>query len=103
MYLPRLLVSAEVCSGLCFHLFFFLFSFCALGSHSLRSADTQDEVWGFFVCLFVFSRVAPEAYGGSQAKGLIRAIATGLHHSHSNTRSEPHLLPISQRTAMPHP
>ena len=25
------------------------------------------------------------AYGGSQAGGLIRATATGLHHSHSNT------------------
>ena len=44
-----------------------------------------------FFCLFVFSRAAPEAYGGSQARGLIGATAAGLHHSHSNARSEPHL------------
>ena len=30
------------------------------------------------------------AYGGSQARGQIRAVAAGLCHSHSNTRSEPH-------------
>ena len=28
------------------------------------------------------------AYGGSQARGQIGAIATGLHHSDSNARSE---------------
>ena len=49
-------------------------------------------VW-FFVCLlvcFVFSRAALTAYGGSQARGLIGTVAAGLHHSHSNTGSEPH-------------
>ena len=40
----------------------------------------------FFVCIFM---VAPVAYGGSQARGQIGAVAIGLHHSHSNTRSEP--------------
>ena len=40
---------------------------------------------------FAFSRATPEAYGGSQARGLIGAIAAGLRHSHSNTRSEPYL------------
>jgi len=40
------------------------------------------------------------AYGGSQARGLIRAIAAGLHHSHSNARSEPCLPPTPQITAM---
>ena len=29
-------------------------------------------------------------YKGSQARGLIRAAATGLHHSHSNARSLTH-------------
>ena len=38
-----------------------------------------------------FSRAIPMAYGGSQARGLIRAVAAGLHHSHSNARSELHL------------
>ena len=41
-----------------------------------------------FVCLF---RATPVAYGGSQARGLIRTLAAGLHQSHSNTRSNPHL------------
>ena len=46
----------------------------------------------FFVFCFVF--LGPhlwhmEVYGGSQARGLIRAAASSLHHSHSNARSEP--------------
>ena len=40
------------------------------------------------------------AYGGSQARGLIGAVASGLHHSHSNAGSEPHLQPTPQLTAM---
>ena len=39
------------------------------------------------------------AYGGSQASGPIRAIATGLHHSHSNMRSVLHLRLTPQLTA----
>ena len=55
---------------------------------------------------FVFSffglfRVVPMACGGSQASGQIRAVATGLHHSHSNAGSEPHLRPTPQLMAMP--
>ena len=42
-------------------------------------------------CLFAFSRAAPMAYGGSQPRGLIGAVATGLSQSHSNTGSEPRL------------
>ena len=38
------------------------------------------------------------AYGGSQARGLNRAVATGLHQSHSNEGSELTLQP--QLTAM---
>ena len=45
-------------------------------------------VFGFF-CLYAFSRAAPAAHGGSQARGLMGAVATGLHQSHSNARSEP--------------
>ena len=37
---------------------------------------------------FVFFGATPAAYGGAQARGLIGAEATGLHHSHSNARSE---------------
>ena len=43
------------------------------------------------------------AYGGSQARGRIRAVAAVLHHSHSNVGSEPHLQPVPQLTAMPDP
>ena len=39
------------------------------------------------------------AYGGSQAMGLIGAVADGLHHSHSNARLEPCLQPTPQLTA----
>ena len=36
----------------------------------------------FMCCLF---RAAPVAYRSSQARGRIRAVAAGLHHSHSNS------------------
>ena len=62
----------------------------------------------FFVfCLFVvvvvvaISWAAPAAYGGSQARGPIGAVATGLRQSHSNAGSEPRLQPTPQLTAMP--
>ena len=48
---------------------------------------------------FVFSRFAPMAYGGSQARDPIGAVAASLHHSHSNLGSEPHLLPTPQLKA----
>ena len=52
--------------------------------------------WGVLFCfVFVFClfRAAHTVYGGSQARGLMRAVATGQHQSHSNTRSKPHLQP----------
>ena len=39
------------------------------------------------------------AYGGSQAKSQIGAVATGLHQSHSNAGSKPDLQPTPQLTA----
>ena len=43
--------------------------------------------------LFYLFRAVTAAYGGSQARGGIGAVAAGLHHSqsHSNVGSEPHL------------
>ena len=42
-----------------------------------------------YVCVcFLLFRAAPTEYGGSQARSLIGAVAAGLHHSHSNARSE---------------
>ena len=38
---------------------------------------------------------------GSQARGQTVAVATALRHSHSNTRSEPHLRSTPQLTATP--
>ena len=43
------------------------------------------------------------AHGGSQARGLIRVVATGLRHSHSNARSKPRLRPTPQLMAMSDP
>ena len=43
------------------------------------------------------------AYGGSQARGPIGAVVAGLHPSHSNARSEPHLRPTPQLTAVTDP
>ena len=37
-----------------------------------------------FCFVFAFSRAALAAHGGSQAKGLIRAVAAGLRQNHSN-------------------
>ena len=50
----------------------------------------------FFFGLF---RAAPTPYGGSQARGGMEAVAAGLHHRHSNDRSESSLRPTPQLTA----
>ena len=51
------------------------------------------------IYFLIFS--ATEAYGSSQARDQISVAAASLHHSHSNTGSEPHLQPTPQLTAMP--
>ena len=78
------------------------------GDSVLQNSEivSLDCFLGFlFVCLFVlgFFRAAPAAYGGSQARGQIRGVADGLHPSHTNTGSEPHLQPTPQLTATPDP
>ena len=50
---------------------------------------TLEPLTLFFVCLFVFSRATPVAHGGSQASGLIRAVAAGLHHSNTGSATSP--------------
>ena len=50
----------------------------------------------FFVFL-PFSRAVPAAYGDSQARGLIGAVAASLRHS--NAGSKPSLRPTPQLTA----
>ena len=54
----------------------------------------------FFFFFFLFFRATPSAHGGSQARGLIRAVATGLCKRHSNRGSELLLRPILQLRAM---
>ena len=55
----------------------------------------------FCFCLFAISWAAPKARGGSQARGLIGAVATCLCQSHSNAGSEPRLRPTPQLMATP--
>ena len=60
----------------------------------------------FFVVVVVFLLflwAAPAAYGGSQARDPIGAVAAGLRQSHSNGGSEPHLPSTPQLTATPDP
>ena len=47
---------------------------------------------------FCLLRAAPTAYGGSQARGSIGAVATGQRHSHSNSGSKPRLPPTPGNT-----
>ena len=54
----------------------------------------------FFFCLF---RATLMAYGGSQARGLIGAVAASLCQSHSNAGSELRLWPTPKLTATPDP
>jgi len=61
--------------------------------------EISDESFEcFFVCVS-FEGVT-RAYGSTQARGQIWAAAASLRHSHSNARSELHLLPIPQLRAM---
>ena len=69
---------------------FLLLMLCVLGS----VCQEPSFSFSFF---FAISWAAPAQ--GSQAKGLIGAIATRLHQSHSNAGSEPCLQPTPQLTA----
>ena len=80
----------------------------SLSTASLRSLNTSTHLQRFFTLLNglllvitlvlyiyiyiffgggVFFRAAPAAYGGSQARGLNRAVATSLCHSHGQPDS----------------
>ena len=81
-----------------------------------RKREGKEEISHFLICLtfflfvffcfFFFFGFLPFlgpllwAYGGSQARGQIRAVVTGLCHSHSNSGSKPHLRPTPQLRAM---
>ena len=57
----------------------------------------------FVYLLILLFRAVPVAYGGSQARGQIRATVASLHHSHNNAGFELHLQPTPQLTATPDP
>ena len=59
-----------------------------VGVYQLISFDFGFSLFCFW---FWFFTAAPGAYGSSQARGRIGAAPASLHHSHSNTRSKPHL------------
>ena len=62
------------------------FKYCLLGFHSLLqfSKTSLDTSAAFIYLSILLFRATPEAYGGSQARGGIRAVDASLHHSHSN-------------------
>ena len=68
---------------------------------------TQDFLWLVIhtyihthICLF---RATLEAYGGSQARSPVGAVAAGLCHSQSHARYEPRFPSTPQLTSMPDP
>ena len=54
----------------------------------------------FSFLFFAFMRAAPTAYGGSQTRSPIGALAAGLCQSPSNAGSEPRVRTTAQLTAM---
>ena len=78
-----------------------------LFSYFLKSICKFLCVWTLTQSLFYecphFFGATPVAYGGSQARGRVGAAAAGLHHSHSNTGSEPCLQSMLQLVASPDP
>ena len=66
---------------------------CTFAYIQLKEGQGHLQFFPFF-----FLRAALMAYGSSQARDRIRAVAGSLHHS--NARSEPPLRPTPQLTAM---
>ena len=55
----------------------------------------------FFLSFFLFVFRAATTHMEVPRLGVETAVAAGLQHSHSNTRSVPHLQPTPQLTATP--
>ena len=64
-----------------------------LGIFKVGVLNVGFKLFTFFFVFLPFLELLPAAYGGSQARGRIGAIAAGLRHSHSNAGSEPRLQP----------
>ena len=81
-------------------------TFCMLQAWPKNNVDKYVLPLSFFFFFFFFwsfFRAAPAAFGGSQARGPIPAVATCLPHSHSKARSQPCLRPTPQPMATPDP
>ena len=74
-----------------------------LKGDSLNLSFIYLFIYLFIIFVFCLFRAAPAAHGGSQARGPLGAVASRLHHDHSNEESEPHLRPTPQPTATPDP
>ena len=59
--------------------------------HTQTHTHTNLKFTFSLLIYFAFSRATLEAYGGSQARGLIEVVAAGLRQSHSNMGYERHL------------
>ena len=71
-----------------------ILSNCHVALTDVSGAPNLEELKVFIY--FCFFRAARVAYGSSQARDRIGAVAAGLHHSYSNARSEPCLRPTPQ-------
>ena len=79
---------------------------CLLSIYLIPLKNVLLGVFYFLFLFFVFFAISwatHTAYGCSQARGRVRAIAAGLHQSHSNAGSELSLQPTPQLTATPDP
>ena len=57
---------------------------------NLSTSDFWGQIILWLSLYFFLFGVSPISYGGSQARGQIRAAAANICHSHSNASSEPH-------------
>ena len=74
-----------------------------VAANGVISLMRDHFIFLFFGPFFAISWATPAGYGGSQARGQIRAVAAGLCQSYSNVGSEPCLQPTPQLTATPDP
>ena len=76
--------------------------FSKLVDHKLLYQKVTIAILIYIIIILSFlgcTMAVPTAYGGFQIRGRIRAVATGLCHSHSNARSELHLRPTAHSYA----
>ena len=68
-----------------------------------HSVQVETDSTFLYPFSFLLVRAVFVAYGGSQDRGQIGAVATSLHHSHSHAGSKPRLRPTPQLTPTPDP